>query len=70
MKDKNMDLVILNSLNDKEACFGYDTNKVKIIDTDLSVKNYPLMTKKELAIIILNEVFYKTNSSSIKSILT
>jgi len=69
MQEKNMDLVILNSLNDKEACFGYDTNKVKIIDHDLNIKTYPLMTKKELASVILSEVFYRTKNASINSIL-
>ncbi len=69
MKKKKMDLIILNSLNDINSCFGFDTNKVTIIDKNLNIKKHPLMTKKELATIILDEVFYKTKSLPVKSIL-
>ena len=69
IKKKKMDLIVLNSLNDENACFGYDTNKATIIDNDLNIKKYPLMTKKELAGIILDEVFYKTKNLSVNSIL-
>ena len=32
LKKKNLDLIVLNSLNDKGAGFGYNTNKVSVID--------------------------------------
>lgn len=32
---KNLDLIVLNSLQDANACFGYDTNKVTLIDLSL-----------------------------------
>ena len=35
MHTKNMDLIILNSLNDERSCFSHDTNKIKIIDKNL-----------------------------------
>jgi len=70
MKKKNMDLIILNSLKDNNACFGYETNKIKIIDTNFSVKEFPLMLKSEVAKVILDEILFKINYySSIKKIL-
>lgn len=71
MQDKNMDLIVLNSLNNKNSCFGYDTNKIQIIDNNLNVLDYPLMTKKEVASIIFDEILLKQKSlSSFKNILT
>ena len=61
LKKKNMDFIVLNSLKDKNSCFGYDTNKIKIIDTDLSIKSFPLMLKSELAKLILDEILFKKN---------
>ena len=51
--DKKLDAIVLNSLNDKGAGFGHDTNKVTII-TPFKEKSYDLKTKKEVAIDILN----------------
>ncbi len=51
--DKKLDAIVLNSLNDKGAGFGHDTNKVTII-TPYKEKSYDLKTKKEVAIDILN----------------
>ncbi len=45
---KNLDFIVLNSLNDKGAGFGYDTNKVSIIDEN-GKTDYPLRTKSEVA---------------------
>ncbi len=45
---KNLDFIILNSLQDANAGFGYDTNKVTIISAN-SVTPLPLMSKKEVA---------------------
>ena len=56
LHDKNMDLIVLNSLNDDGAGFGHDTNKIKIIDSDESIKDYPLMSKRDVAISIFNEI--------------
>ena len=49
MKKKNLDLIVLNSLNDKGAGFGHDTNKVSIINTSNEVFNYDLKNKSEVA---------------------
>lgn len=47
--DKNADMIILNSLQDKNAGFGYDTNKVTILKTDGTILPLPLQTKTEIA---------------------
>lgn len=56
MKRKNLDFIVLNSLNDKEACFGYDTNKITIIHSNGEKKPFPLKSKKLVALDILNEI--------------
>lgn len=55
LQKKNFDFIVLNSLNDKEAGFLYDTNKVTVIAPD-KVINYPLKSKKEVAQDIINEL--------------
>jgi phosphopantothenoylcysteine decarboxylase / phosphopantothenate---cysteine ligase len=44
---KNFDIVILNSMSDEQATFGYDTNKISIIRNDLTQKKFPLKRKTE-----------------------
>lgn len=46
---KNLDFIVLNSLNDKNACFGYDTNKVTIIDSNGNIEKTELKSKSEIA---------------------
>jgi phosphopantothenoylcysteine decarboxylase / phosphopantothenate---cysteine ligase len=53
---KNFDLIILNSLNDKGAGFGYDTNKITIIDRNNKIKKFELKTKQEVAKDIVNTI--------------
>ena len=48
LKEKNLDIIVLNSLNDEGATFGHDTNKVTIIDDNLEVNHYDLWTGFEL----------------------
>ena len=57
---KNFDMIVLNSLQDKGAGFRHDTNKVKIISAT-EVKDFPLKTKKEVAVDIVQEVILKIN---------
>ena len=45
---KNLDFIVLNSLEDKGAGFAVDTNKVTIIDAEKATQ-YPLKSKKEVA---------------------
>ena len=52
---KNLDFIVLNSLADEGAGFGHNTNKVSLFDKLGSEKNYPLMSKKDVADIIVKQ---------------
>ena len=56
LKRKNLDFIVLNSLNDEKSCFGYDTNKVCIIDKEGGINNFPLKNKQEVAKDIINKI--------------
>jgi phosphopantothenoylcysteine decarboxylase/phosphopantothenate--cysteine ligase len=49
LETKNFDMIVLNSLNDKGAGFGHDTNKITIIDRQHQVKSFDLKDKKAVA---------------------
>jgi phosphopantothenoylcysteine decarboxylase / phosphopantothenate---cysteine ligase len=57
IKSKNLDFIILNSLNEKGVGFGSDMNKVTIIDKSGIKFDLPLMDKQELAKIIVEKIF-------------
>lgn len=56
IKRKNLDLIVLNSLNDTGAGFQTDTNKVTIIDKNFQKFDFELKSKKEVAIDIVNKI--------------
>ncbi len=56
LKRKNLDAIILNSLNDKGAGFGGDTNKVTFIFKSKKNKALPLMSKQKVAEELVLEV--------------
>ncbi len=56
LKSKNLDLIVLNSLNDKGAGFGGATNKVTIIDKNENSTNYGLKSKADVAIDLMQEI--------------
>lgn len=56
LKNKNLDLIVLNSLNSKDAGFNVDTNQVILIFKDGHSKEFETKSKKEVAKDILNEV--------------
>jgi phosphopantothenoylcysteine decarboxylase / phosphopantothenate---cysteine ligase len=56
LKKKNFNMVVLNSMNDAQATFGYDTNKITVIKDDLSCTEYALKNKAEVAKDIAKEV--------------
>ena len=56
LQRKNLDYIVLNSLRDKGAGFGVDTNKVTIIGRDGSREESPLLSKKEVARLIVKTV--------------
>ena len=51
---KNLELIVINSLNDGGAGFGCDTNKVTLMDRNGNVTDVPLMTKQEVAEAIID----------------
>jgi len=53
---KNLDFIVLNSLNDKEAGFGYDTNKISIIHRSGSKHEFELKSKNDVAEDIVAEI--------------
>ena len=55
LQRKNLDFIVLNSLNDKGAGFRYDTNKISIIDRE-SKTNFPLKSKAEVAADIVDRL--------------
>ena len=55
LKRKNLDFIVMNSLQDKGAGFRHDTNKVTIIDAQDKTE-YPLKDKKEVAEDIVNRI--------------
>lgn len=61
IKNKNLDLIILNSLNDKGAGFKSDTNKISIIDKYNKITKFELKSKAEVAQDII-KVILKLNS--------
>ncbi len=62
LKSKNLDLIVLNSLNDKGAGFGTDTNKVTLIKSDESMLSLPLKSKTEVGMDIIIEILNLLNA--------
>ena len=56
MKRKNLDFIVLNSLKDAGAGFRCDTNKITIIDKEGETIAYPLKSKQEVAVDIVNKL--------------
>ena len=56
LQKKNMDLIILNSLKEKGAGFGHDTNRITIIDRNNNIDKFELKSKTEAARDILDKI--------------
>lgn len=54
VEKKNLDFIVLNSLNDKGAGFSTETNKITIINRNGEIIKYPLKLKTEVALDIVN----------------
>ena len=59
LKRKNLDLIVLNSLQDKGAGFKGNTNKITLIDKNESITSFELKSKKEVAEDIFKEIIKK-----------
>jgi phosphopantothenoylcysteine decarboxylase/phosphopantothenate--cysteine ligase len=58
IQKKNLDLIVLNSLQDEGAGFGKLTNKITFIDKDFNIEPMDLKSKEEVA----NDIMYKVSS--------
>ncbi len=56
LKEKNADAIILNSLNDEGAGFAHDTNKITIFEKNGTETPFPLKTKQQLAVDIVEKI--------------
>ena len=54
LERKNLDMIVLNSLENKDAGFQKDTNKISILDKHKNQFDFEVKSKKEVAIDILN----------------
>ncbi|WP_299526079.1 bifunctional phosphopantothenoylcysteine decarboxylase/phosphopantothenate--cysteine ligase CoaBC [Winogradskyella sp.] len=56
LKSKNLDLIVLNSLQDKGAGFGVSTNKVTFITSSNDTIEHPLKSKAEVAEDLMQQI--------------
>ena len=61
LSDKNLDFIVLNSMNDKGAGFKHDTNKITIIDNSNKLYKFELKSKQEVADDIINHLVENYN---------
>ncbi len=61
LEKKNLDLIVLNSLNDSGAGFQHDTNKITIFSRSGQAKAFDLKTKKEVAADIVDALILNQN---------
>lgn len=59
LQKKNLDFIVLNSLNDPGAGFELETNKVFVIDTEKITRSYEVKPKKEVAADLLEIILDK-----------
>lgn len=62
LRKKNLDAIVLNSLNDSGAGFGTPTNKITFIDKNSQIKTFDLKSKAAVAVDILSEITSRTNA--------
>jgi len=64
LESKNADMIVLNSLNDSGAGFGFDTNKITIFDKSGNEYSFSTKTKPEVASDIVNTIIQYTNENN------
>jgi phosphopantothenoylcysteine decarboxylase/phosphopantothenate--cysteine ligase len=62
LQSKKLDFIVLNSLNDENAGFGFDTNKVSILHRDGKKLVFDLKSKQSVAEDIINEIIQLLNN--------
>ena len=61
LKSKSLDLVVLNNANEAGAGFGVDTNRVTLINRDGKQEELELMSKTDLAEVLLDRIEEELN---------
>ena len=56
LESKKMDMIVLNSMEDKEAGFKKDTNKITILDKSKRKYDFPVKNKREVANDIIDTI--------------
>lgn len=62
LESKNLDLIVLNSLNDKGAGFGGSTNKVTFITASQDIIEHDLKSKTEVAQDLMQQILKQTHA--------
>lgn len=62
LEKKNLDFIVLNSLRDEGAGFRTDTNKITIIRRDRTSVPFPLKSKADVAVDIVDELVSQLSS--------
>ena len=52
---KKLDMIVANDISAQDAGFGVDTNRVILIQKDGKAESLPLMTKSEVAAMIIDK---------------
>ncbi|HLN56473.1 MAG TPA: phosphopantothenoylcysteine decarboxylase [Bacteroidales bacterium] len=64
LRKKNLDMIVLNTLREKGAGFGLDTNRITIIDRNNNIDKFELKSKAEVAKDILDRIISMTKNLS------
>ena len=56
LKEKNLDLIVVNDITGTDTGFGTDTNQVNLIDRDYQLEKLPLLSKEECASMIWDKI--------------
>ncbi|MFN0274235.1 MAG: bifunctional phosphopantothenoylcysteine decarboxylase/phosphopantothenate--cysteine ligase CoaBC [Chitinophagales bacterium] len=62
LKEKSLDLIVLNSLRDKGAGFQHDTNKITLLDKHNNTITFELQTKRDAARSIVQHIYTLSNA--------
>jgi phosphopantothenoylcysteine decarboxylase/phosphopantothenate--cysteine ligase len=62
LHSKNFDMIVLNSLRDDGAGFGHDSNQIVIMEKNGEKTRYPLKSKKQVAVDIVDKMISRINA--------
>ncbi len=65
LRKKNLDLIILNSLKEEGTGFGFDTNRITMIDKNNFIDKFELKSKEEVARDILDKIVSLLNAGDV-----